>query len=336
MIRPESAETFIQGDLSTDPILDVRTPSEFAAGHIPGAISFPLFSDIERAEIGTLYKQVGKAEAIQKGLEFVGPRLAEFTASAKNLSPTQTIRIHCWRGGMRSGSLAWLFDLSGFQVRVLQGGYKAYRTYVREILGLPRNYRLIGGLTGSGKTNWLHQLAENGAQILDLEKLACHRGSAFGKYLMPESPSQEQFENLLAQSLQKLHSEKLIWVEEESRMIGKLILPEVVWEQFLNAPMTRIKIPVQDRIQILKSEYLPAGNEFLKAAILRIEKKLGGERTRESLQALEMGEYDIVVSNLLFYYDKAYLKGMGQKKPSEKVIELHSPFSIHDLLNSGE
>jgi tRNA 2-selenouridine synthase len=336
MIRPESAETFIQGDLSTDPILDVRTPSEFAAGHIPGAISFPLFSDIERAEIGTLYKQVSKAEAIQKGLEFVGPRLAEFTASAKNLSPTQTIRIHCWRGGMRSGSFAWLFDLSGFQVRVLQGGYKAYRTYVREILGLPRNYRLIGGLTGSGKTNWLHQLAENGAQILDLEKLACHRGSAFGKYLMPESPSQEQFENLLAQSLQKLHSEKLIWVEEESRMIGKLILPEVVWEQFLNAPMTRIKIPVQDRIQILKSEYLPAGNEFLKAAILRIEKKLGGERTRESLQALEMGEYDIVVSNLLFYYDKAYLKGMGQKKPPEKVIELNSPFSIHDLLNSGE
>ena len=197
MIRLESAETFLQGDLATEPILDVRTPSEFVAGHIPGAISFPLFSDIERAEIGTIYKQVGKATAIQKGLEFVGPRLAEFTTEGQKLSPGQTIRIHCWRGGMRSGSLAWLFDLSGFQVRVLQGGYKAYRTYVREILGLPRNYRLIGGLTGSGKTNWLHQLAETGEQILDLEKLACHRGSAFGKHLMPGSPSQEQFENLL-------------------------------------------------------------------------------------------------------------------------------------------
>jgi tRNA 2-selenouridine synthase len=184
--------------------IDVRSPKEFTKGHIPHAVNLPLFNDEERAKIGTLYKQKGKNNAIETGLEIVGPKMADFVRFVKPLAKESKIFVHCWRGGMRSGSMAWLFDTMGYEVFTLKDGYKAYRRQVLEGLGRKARYIIVGGRTGCGKTEILHKLREYGEQILDLEKLANHKGSAFGA--LGEAPQQgtEQFENNLHFEMSKL------------------------------------------------------------------------------------------------------------------------------------
>ncbi|MGB3547800.1 MAG: rhodanese-like domain-containing protein, partial [Saprospiraceae bacterium] len=162
-------------------LLDVRSPGEYAEGHIVGARSLPLFSDEERAEVGTAYKQEGPAPAFLLGLERSGPKLRAYVERALELAPGRRVTVHCWRGGQRSASMGWLLERAGFDVAILPGGYKAYRTEARAWLGsFPHHLRLLCGPTGSGKTAVLHALRAQGAAILDLEGMARHRGSSFG------------------------------------------------------------------------------------------------------------------------------------------------------------
>jgi tRNA 2-selenouridine synthase len=174
--------------------IDVRSEKEYGHGHIPGAVNLPLFSDEERVVIGTIYKNSGREASVLKGLEIAGPKLAGFVKKLHKITDQKDILVHCWRGGMRSESMAWLFGQAGYKAHVLEGGYKAYRRFIREELSRPLTYIILGGLTGSGKTELLHMLGRAGEQILDLEKLACHKGSVFGGLGQPGQPANEQFE----------------------------------------------------------------------------------------------------------------------------------------------
>ena len=160
------------------PLIDVRSPAEFAKGHIPGAFNIPLFENQERSVVGLLYKNKGRQEAIKKGLEIVGPKMTSMVEKAIAMAKDQEILVHCWRGGMRSASVAWLFEASDLKVSILNGGYKNYRTHLRENMLEGRGVTVLGGMTGSGKTNLLRALADFGEPVIDLEGLANHRGSA--------------------------------------------------------------------------------------------------------------------------------------------------------------
>jgi len=186
-------------------LLDVRTPGEYAQGHIPGAVSFPLFTNEERAEVGTLYKQESPQVAMERGLELVGPKMAGFVRRARELAGGRDVIVHCWRGGKRSGSMGWLLSTAGMRVQTLEGGYKAWRRYILERLeNPPWRFIILSGKTGSGKTDILQELKSLGAQVVDLEALACHRGSAFGALGQPEQPSAEHFANRLFDALSQL------------------------------------------------------------------------------------------------------------------------------------
>lgn len=301
-------------------LLDVRSPAEFEQGHIPGAISFPLFNNEERAEIGTLYKQVGKEEAVLKGLEMVGPRLCQMVKEAYSLTNAhRKVRIYCWRGGMRSGSVAWLLNTAGLSVTLLDGGYKTWRNYVQEVMRRDLAYFVLGGYTGSGKTEILQMLRESGKQIIDLEGLASHKGSSFGTIGMKPQPSQEHFENLLSAEILKQNPLLPVWLEDESRMIGKITLPESFWLKKNNSHVFFLEVDKGTRIKRLVQEYAIVENTILQDAILRIQKKLGGLRTKEALQSLEEQTFDTVADIMLDYYDRAYIKGLNSLKVKEKT-----------------
>ena len=219
------------------PILDVRSPGEYIQGHLPGAVSFPLFSDDERAQVSTCYKQKGKETAIELGLELVGPKMAGLVKQAKALAPKRQVRVHCWRGGMRSSSVGWLLETSGLEVNLLSGGYKTFRRWVRTTLATPRSLVVVGGMTGTGKTDILHALRDSGEQVLDLEGLANHRGSSYGALMLPPQPSTEQFDNLIDQQLMEFVPQRPEWVEAESRLVGTCRAPDEILDQ-MDAPNT--------------------------------------------------------------------------------------------------
>ncbi|MEO5644425.1 MAG: tRNA 2-selenouridine(34) synthase MnmH [Bacteroidia bacterium] len=288
------------------PVLDVRSPGEFLSGHIPGAINMPLFTNEERADVGTIYKQSGKEPAVLRGLEFVGPKMADFVREAKKIASEGRILVHCWRGGMRSGSMAWLFEMSGLKTWVLKGGYKSFRSHILEGFAVQFDFHVIGGETGSGKTEILQALAKEGEQIIDLEELACHRGSSFGSIGQSEQPKPEQFENNLFAALQKMDSSRRIWIEDESRSIGRVFIPAPIWEMKIAAPCYRIRLPFEVRVQRLVKDYGSFPKEILAEAILRIQKRLGGLATKQAIESLESGDLAEVVRITLHYYDKAY------------------------------
>lgn len=286
--------------------IDVRSPSEYKKGHIPHVVNMPLFNDEERAIVGTLYKQTGRSEAIERGLEIVGLKMAEFVRYVKPLVRDNKIFVHCWRGGMRSGSVAWLFDTMGYEVYTLAGGYKSYRHLVIEKLGQKAAYIIIGGRTGSGKTEMLHQLREQGEQILDFERIANHRGSAFGALGEPAQPTTEQFENDLYVEFAKLDQAKPIWLEDESKNVGTCYITNGMWANMRTAPMVVIDLPTEVRVKRLVNDY---GENFisgLEDSIRKIEKRLGNEAMKEALQKLEERDLSAVARIVLRYYDKAY------------------------------
>lgn len=294
--------------LSTDRVLlDVRSPGEYAQGHIPGAISFPLFTDEERARVGKMYKQTGKEEAMELGLRIVGPKMADFVKQAKKLAPNRRLAIHCWRGGQRSGSMAWLFRQSGFEVATLSGGYKAYRQHLLEFFGIV-DLRLIvlGGQTGSGKTKVLHALREAGEQIIDLEALAHHKGSAFGFIGEQPQPTVEQFENDLFHALLTLNPSRRVWIENESKSIGRVFIPLDFWAKMKAAPLVNIEIPFDLRLQNLVNDYVLTDRAELQLAFEKIAKKLGGLHLKQALEALEQHDFQAAAKIALLYYDKTY------------------------------
>ena len=297
------------------PMLDVRAPGEFAQGHQPGAISLPLFSDDERALIGTAYKRVSQEQAVHLGLKFFGPKMADMAKQAKKLAPGRVVRLHCWRGGMRSQAVQWLLELSGFTVHLLEGGYKEYRQAVLATLAQPRTWRVLGGPTGSGKTEVLHQLAAAGQPVLDLEGLACHKGSSFGGIGQPPAPTQEQFDNSLAAALVLLPADAPVWVEDESRQIGRITLPATLYNGLRTAPCYVLPTPRPVRIGRLAAEYGATQNpDLLRAAIERLAKRLGGLATREALAAVETQDFETMVVRVLDYYDRSYAYGLEERR----------------------
>jgi len=304
----------------THPILDVRTPAEFKQGHIIGAISFPLFTNEERKIVGTLYKQQGKQVAVLKALEIVGPKLSEYVKEAIKINKTETFLVHCWRGGMRSSSMAWFLETYGFKCITLKGGYKAYRRRVLDSFNEKKNIVVLGGKTGTGKTIILHELQKQGEQIIDLEKIAHHKGSSFGALGEELQSSQEQFENELSFHLSKINQENKCWLENESRKIGRNILPFGLWEQMQNATVVTINLPTQERINYLVKEYGRFTKEELMDATQRISKRLGGVQTKHAIGAIENGDNKTAFEICLQYYDKTYDYGADQR-PIENIID---------------
>lgn len=318
MITRLEIENFLELAERGVPVADTRSPAEYTQGHLPGAINIPLFDNEERAEIGTIYKQEGKQAAVLRGLEIVGPRMRSFAEQAGSLSIKGEIAVHCWRGGMRSGAMAWLFDMAGIeQVYVLNGGYKKFRQSVLQSFEQPFHKVLVSGKTGTGKTLILHKLEELGAQVIDLEKLAHHKGSAFGSIGEPPQPTNEHFENCLFMAMRRLDPEQLIWIEDESRHIGQIKLPDAFFNEIRKGKTYFIEVPLEDRIRRLVNDYARSGDDLLAEAIHRIERKLGGLQAKFALEALDDKKYETVAAILLqHYYDKLYTNLIQRRPPS--------------------
>lgn len=300
--------------LSKDiPVIDVRSPKEFETGHIPGAYNIPIFTNEERAIVGTTYKKEGKEPAVLQGLEIVGNKLRTFADTARKLSVKNTLLVHCWRGGMRSASMAWLFETVGINTYLLEGGYQAFRRYGKTQLAKSNNIIILGGLTGSGKTEKLLRLKDHGEQVIDLEGLAHHKGSAFGALGQEPQPTNEQFENNLLYEWLSLDITKPIWLEDESHSIGSNWIPNELFKTMRSAPVIKIEIDKQIRIERLLNEYANFNAEYLENCILRIGKRLGGQNVKQAIESLKTGDLRQVADITLTYYDKSYNFGIEQR-----------------------
>jgi tRNA 2-selenouridine synthase len=297
-------------------VLDVRTPAEFAHGHIPGAFSLPLFSNEERVQVGTTYKQQGKEVAILLGFDLTGAKWSNFIRDALVIAPDKKVAVHCWRGGMRSGAMAWALNLYGFDVHVITGGYKNYRRWVHQQFAKPFELCVVGGMTGSGKTKILHELLNCGEQVIDLEDIASHQGSVYGSMNKLVQPSQEQFENDFGFALSKLDPRKRIWVEDESINIGRCQIPKIFWNQMQAAPLVDIQVPVELRVESLTAEYGSLDQAFLIESTEKIRKRLGPEQCKIAVAAIRENRMADFIRQVLIYYDKTYHKGLSQKSPA--------------------
>lgn len=305
------------------PLIDVRAPAEYREGHIPGAKSIPLLSDEERAIIGTIYKKEGRQSAIEKGLEIVGPKMKDLATQAlAQAHGGKEVMVYCWRGGMRSEKMAWLFEMVGLRCEVLKGGYKAYRNALLADLSNLPGLIILQGATGSGKTEILHELLSQGEQVVDLEALANHRGSSFGGLGLGEQPTTAQFQNEVYRSFLNWDLTRRIWVEGESRLIGKVYLPDPLWLSMNKARVIAIDVPKPERIQRLVNIYGSQDQEELAKAVLRIEKRIGGDKSKAVLHLLELGRLAEVADILLDYYDKTYFHSQQSNKQQaiEKVV----------------
>lgn len=323
----------------TVPVFDVRSPGEYQQAHIPGAHSFPLFTDEERKEIGTAYKQDSRQSAVEIGLGFFKEKMLPLIEKAKSLqgNADQKIIVHCWRGGMRSATVAWLLDLYGYEVFVLEGGYKTFRHWALE--QLEKNYDLyvLGGYTGSGKSEILHEMHQKNHTVIDLEGIARHKGSAFGNLDDAPQPRQEMFENLLADDLWNMYEngETTIWVEDESRRIGALNIPATFYDCMRAAPIYFIDIPFEERLAHIVEEYGQYKKENLHDAILRIQKRLGGLETKTAIEFLEAGDLENCFSILLKYYDRCYLKNLPNRENFSAQLHTINSLKPDASLNAG-
>lgn len=299
-------------------LLDARSESEFYHGRIPGAVNLPLLNDEQRKEVGITYKQKGRSEAVEKGFELVGGKFVEFIRQTKLLlqlqttnHKPQTIFLYCWRGGMRSNIMSWVLETAGMRITVLNGGYKSYRRWALKQFEIERQLIVLGGKTGSGKTFLLNELAKRGEQILDLEAFANHRGSAFGAIGNSPQPRQEHFENLIAYQLCKTNPELPLWVENESRKVGSLQIPNPLFDKMMNAPLIEVVVPDEERVQRILDEYGKFPIEDLRTNTIKLERSLGGALLKEALQLLDENNLSAWIKLMLTYYDKTYRYGLS-------------------------
>ncbi len=336
------------------PVIDVRSPGEFSHAQLPEAFSVPLFTDEERKVVGTTYKQESRENAIKIGLDYFGPKMRQMVeeveaicsrqlavGSSQSADDTQhsakTVLVYCWRGGMRSGAVSWLLDLYGFKVYTLIGGYKKFRNYVLDTFKHPFPIKIIGGYTGSGKTELLKELETKGETIVDLEGIANHKGSAFGNIGMPAQPTQEMFENILAlqlrrsivsselskkdipRSLRSTHHSP-VWLEDESQRIGHVNLPNELWKTMRQSPVYFLDIPFEERLKHIVEEYGKLDRQRILDAIGRIKEKLGGLNAKTAATLLEEGNTLESFRILLKYYDKFYLKGLHNRQALNSLL----------------
>ncbi|PTN10298.1 tRNA 2-selenouridine(34) synthase MnmH [Mangrovibacterium marinum] len=313
MVKQLTIDEYFNGYANL-PLIDVRSPGEYQKGHIPGAHSIPLFTNDERAEIGTIYVHQSREKAIERGYQLVNPKLQHYINRSAAIAADKRVVVHCWRGGMRSASFAQhLADNDFREVYTIKGGYKAFRNHALKTFDHPFRLNVLGGYTGSGKTEILKVLQAKGEQVIDLEKLANHKGSAFGGIGQQEQPTVEQFENNLFEAFRQLDFNKPIWLEDESHNIGRVQIPINLFRQIRSLPLLFLDIPVEERTNKLVAEYGQCKTDELAGAIQRIHKRLGGLAVKTALQSLEAGDLNEVTRIALFYYDKAYQKGMNAR-----------------------
>ena len=346
-----------------NPVLDVRSPGEFKHAHIPGAYSLPLFSDEERKVVGTAYKQESQQKAIKLGLDFYGTKMVKMVEEVEELCKVRSTRyevrtkeenlvprtsnlvlVHCWRGGMRSAGVAWLLDLYGFKVYTLVGGYKAYRNWVLQQFTKEYPINILGGFTGSGKTEVLHVLAKKGNCVIDLEKLASHKGSAFGALGQPAQPSQEMFENFLAVELKMIvdrwqvagnnHS-SVIWLEDESQRIGEVNIPTIFFNQMRKKQIYFLDIPFEERLNFIVAHYGKFEKDKLVNAVIRIKKRLGGLETQTAVNYLIEDNIKECFRVLLTYYDKFYLKSLQNRDNFTDLFTKLNCVTVEDEKNAN-
>ena len=316
-------------------IIDVRSPAEYEHAHIPGALNLPLFDNDERAMIGTTYKKQSREAAIKAGLPLFGNKMLPMietveswmaAAQKENHLTKPTLYVHCWRGGMRSAAVAWLLDLYGYKVIQLTGGYKAYRNWVLEQFTIAYPLKVLGGYTGSGKTEILHALQEKNYSVIDLEGLAHHKGSAFGAIGQLAQPSQEMFENILAKKLFEVNkNKKPIWIEDESQRIGTVLIPTPLFHLMRNSTCYFMTIPFEQRLLFILEGYGKFDQQSLIEATERIQKRLGGLETKNAVAHIMQGELKEAFSILLKYYDKWYEKNaQNQVLPKVELIPVLS------------
>jgi tRNA 2-selenouridine synthase len=332
------------------PVFDVRSPGEYLHANLPGAFTLPLFTDDQRKVIGTAYKQQSRQAAVKSGLDYFSERMKlipgeveekyksflkvkdnEYFPSNKN-----AVLIHCWRGGMRSGAVGWLLNLYGFKVYTLKGGYKSFRTWVLAQFEKEYKINILGGYTGSGKTGLLQEIKIMGNNIIDLEKLASHKGSAFGSLGEKAQPGQEMFENLLAVELYKTIKKENkddtngkqytkignteIWLEDESRHIGTVGIPNAFWNQMRKSPLFFLDIPFEERLKHIISAYGVFEKEELVNTIKKIQKRLGGLEAKNAVKFLQENNLTDCFSILLRYYDKWYLKSLYNRENIQAIL----------------
>jgi tRNA 2-selenouridine synthase len=302
----------------TLPVVDVRSQGEFAEGHIPGAKNLPILNNEERKAVGTDYKQKGQLEAIKTGFRLVGPRIIDIVNDAERVAGQRELLVHCWRGGMRSGNFCHFVGMAKMRTHQLRGGYKAYRQEAADSFKLPMKLVVIGGSTGSGKSEILRALKAKGEQIIDLEHLANHKGSVFGGLMMPPQPTTEQFQNQLFEEILQLDLQRRIWIEDESIAVGKIFLPDDLWRTMSSAPLVEVLVSKADRIKRLVNEYGSAPKDQFLASMEKIIKKLGGQHFKTASEKLFENDMHATIDILLSYYDKAYATGMSKKQ--ERIV----------------
>ncbi len=326
------------------PLIDVRSPGEYYKGHMPNSINIPLFDNDERTIIGTIYKKDGREKAVIEGLKFVEKKLEFLLDSLLMIIDSQKIipeknndesfiKIYCSRGGMRSQSISWLLEKYRFYPITLKGGYKTYRRWILDSFSKKWNIIVIGGKTGTGKTRLLSLLDKYKYQTIDLEGFACHRGSTFGGLGMKEQPSNEQFENKIAEKLYSFKTINNIFVEAESANIGKCKIPHEFFNQMKTSRRIEILRSESNRLHELINTYSVFKKEELQESVLRIKKRLGPQRTKIALESINDEKWDSVCRSVLDYYDKCYeyekaknnnltLLDLTDKEYNEKILEL--------------
>lgn len=333
----------------THPVFDVRSPGEYNHAHLPGAVSLPLFTDEERKQVGTAYKQISREQAIKIGLDYFGPKMRKMVEEVESVSSRQLadssrqsavgslpaancILVYCWRGGMRSGAVSWLLDMYGFKVYTLIGGYKKFRNHVLDTFKKPYHINIIGGYTGSGKTELLKTLKEKGEKVIDLEAIANHKGSAFGAIGLPPQPTQEMFENLLSTELSAISSQEglptadyrlptgCIWLEDESQRIGLVNIPGELWKNMRHSKVWFLDIPFEERLKHIIPEYGVLEPDKLIAAIERISQKLGHLNAKTAILLLKEGKISESFEILLRYYDKFYFRSLHNREGLETLL----------------
>ena len=304
-------------------MIDVRSESEFAQGHIPGAVNIPLLNDGQRKEVGTIYKQKGKESAVELGFKLAGPLFHELIKTVRKQSEKKEIFVYCWRGGMRSSTMAWILGTAGFKADVLKGGYKTFRRWALDQFFVPKRVIILSGKTGTGKTEILGLLEKKGEQVINLEGLANHKGSAFGALGLPPQPTNEQFENELALRWEKLDENKFTWIENESRQVGSNIIPSPVFDLIRNSPAVELVLESSIRSERILEEYGSFPKEILAETTNKLKKRLGIKETTAAIAHLEEGRMNQWVEILLRYYDKTYSYGMSLR-PSSSVVKIES------------
>jgi tRNA 2-selenouridine synthase len=316
------------------PVVDVRSQGEYVEGHILNAINIPILNNEERVAVGTDYKQKGQQEAIKTGFRLVGPRLPEIIEAAERVADKKEILVHCWRGGMRSNNFCQFVGMAKIKSHQLIGGYKTYRQQALESFEKPFQFLVLGGCTGSGKSEILRALKGKGEQVIDLEALAHHKGSSFGGLMMPPQPTTEQFQNDLFEEVLKLDLSRRIWIEDESLGIGKIFLPEVFWKKLQSSPLVEIQVEKEIRIERLVNEYGSANTTEFIQAMDRISKKLGGQHLKAAKEKYIAGDIASTIDMLLVYYDKAYSQNLINKKERIKHQEKWSGENVESFINS--